>query len=147
MLDQQSLVGAVVAQAGEEDAAAQEGYLQSSNIDVDTVAVPGVGPDDVGDDGGEQTIEVEEEEDGQQTADDEEDEKLAAGNAVSEERRLGGQGWGLKSQVEVRVVGASGLEEAGEEAGRHDDVELEASGADLLDGDGTGGCIVEETGI
>lgn len=68
-VDQDGLVVAVVAYVLEEDAAAERGDLQAGDVDVGVEVAPGVGADGVGDEGGEQAVEVEEEEDGQDAAD------------------------------------------------------------------------------
>jgi len=68
-MDQYSLIVAVVAEILEEDAAAQQGYLQRGDVDVGVEGAPGVCADAVGEEGREEAVEVEEEEDGQDAAD------------------------------------------------------------------------------
>lgn len=58
----------MVAYFFEEDAAAQQRYLQRGDVDVCVEIVPGVGPYGISDQGCEETIEVEEEENGQDAA-------------------------------------------------------------------------------
>lgn len=68
-VDQDGLVVAVVANVLEEDAAAEGRDLQAGDVDVGVEVAPGVGANGVGDEGGQQAVEVEEEEDGQDAAD------------------------------------------------------------------------------
>lgn len=76
MLYEKGLVGAMVAQAGEEDAPRQQRYLQGPNVDVYPILAPGPCADAVGDDRCEESVEVEEEEGSENAAEQEVDQEF-----------------------------------------------------------------------
>lgn len=106
-VDQDCLVVAVVANVFEEDAAAERRDLQAGDVDVGVEVAPGVGANGVGDEGGQQAVEIEEEEDRQDAADEQLNEEDPI-EAIARVQRLcddsAGHGWSA-----LRSVGSGSL--------------------------------------
>lgn len=90
LVDEDGLVVSMVSDSLEKDSASEQRDLQSLDVDVHAVLVPGPCSNSVGNQGGEEAIEVEEEEEGQDAADDELDEEDPI-EVMSQRQRRGGQ--------------------------------------------------------
>ena len=62
ILNKNRLVLSVVSKTGKENATAKQGPLQSLNIDIDAIGMPGIGADGIRDYGSDYSIKIEQEE-------------------------------------------------------------------------------------